>query len=296
MQNNEPEKLLLFLLCLLFTPYGYVAKVIDLTHPVGEDTIQWPTASSFHVSNKFAAMVEDAGYWYESRDFSQAEHSGTHTDAPAHFFKDRWHTADIPLDRLIAPGVKIDIEERANNDPDTMLMIQDLIDWEEKYGDIPEKSIVIVHTGRGAMYSEKQRYFGRPDDVTNEKDVENLHFPGISAEAATWLTMKRNVVGVAIDTPSTDRGQSKKFLTHQVLGKHNVWGLENLANSDKLPSRGFTVYNMVHKLEGGSGGPTRVVAVLDHDVATGVAHYCFHKRIWLQYFAYYLLFMYFMSM
>ena len=73
----------------------------------------------------------------------------------------RWHTADIPLDRLIAPGVKIDIEERANNDPDTMLMVDDLMDWEEKYGDIPEKSIVIVHTGRGSMYSDKQQYFGR---------------------------------------------------------------------------------------------------------------------------------------
>ena len=62
---------------------------VDLTHPVGEGTIQWPTASRFHVSNEFAALVKDGGYWYESRDFSQAEHSGTHTDAPAHFFKDR---------------------------------------------------------------------------------------------------------------------------------------------------------------------------------------------------------------
>ena len=58
--------------------------------------------------------------------------------------------------------------------------------------------------------------FCRPEHVTDDQDVENLHFPGISPEAATWLTMKRNVVGVAIDTPSTDRGQSKKFLTHQV--------------------------------------------------------------------------------
>jgi len=275
--NDLLKKLLIFLCCFIAASYGFATKVVDLTHPVGEGTIQWPTASMFHVSNEFAALVKDAGYWYESRDFSQAEHSGTHTDAPAHFFKDRWHTADIPLDRLIAPGVKIDIEERANNDPDTMLMVDDLMDWEEKYGDIPEKSIVIVHTGRGSMYFDKQQYFGRPEHVTDDQDVENLHFPGISPEAATWLTMKRNVVGVAIDTPSTDRGQSKKFLTHQVLGKHNVWGLENLANSDQLPPRGFTVYNMVHKLDGGSGGPTRVVAVLDHEVVTGGARCCYQR-------------------
>ena len=59
------------------------------------------------------------------------------------------------------------------------------------------------------------------------------------------------------------QGQSRSFPTHQVLGKANVWGVENLANSDKPPVKGFTIYNLVHKLEGGSGGPTRVVAVLN---------------------------------
>ena len=69
--------------------------------------------------------------------------------------------------------------------------------------------------------------------------------------------------GLGIDTPSTDRGQSRQFESHQVLGQANVWGLENLANTHLLPARGFMVYNLVHKLEGGSGGPTRVIAVLD---------------------------------
>jgi len=251
-KNTLLKKLLIFLCCFISASYGFATKVVDLTHPVGEGTIQWPTASRFHVSNEFAALVKDGGYWYESRDFSQAEHSGTHTDAPAHFFQ-----------RQVAHSGYTS-------------------------RDIPEKSIVIVHTGRGSMYSDKQQYFGRPEHVTDDQDVENLHFPGISPEAATWLTMKRNVVGVAIDTPSTDRGQSKKFLTHQVLGKHNVWGLENLANSDQLPPRGFTVYNMVHKLDGGSGGPTRVVAVLDHEVVTGGARCCY-QRIWFTFAASFLL-------
>ena len=56
-----------------------------------------------------------------------------------------------------------------------------------------------------------------------------------------------------------------------MLGKANVWGLENLANSDKLPAKGFTVYNLVHKLEGGSGGPTRVVAVVNPGSGTSGA-------------------------
>ena len=206
------------------------------------------------------------GYWYEARDFSQAEHSGTHTDAPAHFFQDRWHTADIPLDRLAAPAVKIDISKRADTDPDTELEVSDLENWEAEHGAIPDSSIVVVHTGRGKLYSDRDSYLGRPRGLAlPEDDVENLHFPGVSPAAAEWLVTEREVVGVAIDTPSTDRGQSKTFSTHQILGRANVWGLENLANSEQLPVRGFMVYNMVHKLEGGSGGPTRVVAVLSKE-------------------------------
>ena len=74
-----------------------VFTISDLTHPVNERTVAWPTASKFILKNQVAVQTA-GGYWYEARDFSQAEHSGTHTDAPAHFFKDRWHTADIPLE------------------------------------------------------------------------------------------------------------------------------------------------------------------------------------------------------
>lgn len=237
--------------------------MLDLTHPVGSDTVAWPTASKFQVTQA-VAKDSGSGYWYEARDFSQAEHSGTHTDAPAHFYKDRWHTADIPLDRLAAPAIKVDISERAQTDPDTELLVSDLEEWEAEHGVIPGRSIVVVHTGWGRLYSNRDRYLGRPEDVTlPEDDVQHLHFPGVSPEAAEWLVKGREVVGVAIDTPSTDRGQSRTFSTHQVLGEANVWGLENLANSDKLPAKGFMIYNMVHKLVGGSGGPTRVVAVLN---------------------------------
>ena len=209
---------------------------------------------------------------YEQRDFQQAEHSGTHTDAPAHFYKDRWHTADIPLERLVRPGVKIDIAARAEADPDTELTVADLEAWEAEHGAIPTGSIAVVHTGRGNFYADRDRYLGRPAGAAvADTDTEQLHFPGVSPAAARWLVTRRGVVGVGIDTPSTDRGQSRSFSTHQVLGEANVWGLENLANTDQLPATGFVIYNLVHKLEGGSGGPTRVVATLDRATAASGA-------------------------
>ncbi len=42
-----------------------------------------------------------------------------------------------------------------------------------------------------------------------------------------------------------------------------MWGLENLANLHLLPPTGYRVFAMVQKLQGGSGGPARVVAYPD---------------------------------
>ena len=74
-----------------------------------------------------------------------------------------------------------------------------------------------------------------------------------------------------MDTPSTDYGQSRDFKTHQVLGKFNLWGLENLGNAEALPLQGFTIYNMVDLLKEGSGAPSRVFAILDSS-RNGVDH------------------------
>ena len=66
-----------------------------------------------------------------------------------------------------------------------------------------------------------------------------------------------------MDTASVDYGQSKNFKTHQILAAQNVWNLENLNNVNKLPPNGFTVYNMAYKSKEGSGGPSRVIAIID---------------------------------
>ena len=84
-------------------------------------------------------------------------------------------------------------------------------------------------------------------------------------------SVNRNIIGVAVDTPSTDYGQSRDFKTHQVLGKYNLWGLENLGNAESLPLHGFTIYNMVDLLKEGSGAPSRVFAILDGS-RNGVDH------------------------
>lgn len=69
-----------------------------------------------------------------------------------------------------------------------------------------------------------------------------LSFAGIHADASRWLVKNRNIKLVGIDTASIDYGQSKLFESHQILYKENIPGLENIANMDQLPVKGFTVY------------------------------------------------------
>jgi len=244
--------------------------VVDLTHAMGDSAITWPSNEPFAVTKVFRDRVSEdqGGYWYESRDFSQAEHSGTHLDAPAHFSEGKWRVDQIPVSRLIGPGVKVDITVKVQEfGLDSLLQLEDLASWENQHGLIPHGAVVIVHTGHGRLYHNRTAYLGYPENLeVAEKDTENLHFPGVGEEAARWLVKERGIIGLGIDTPSTDFGQSREFLTHQVLGASNVWGVENLARTEQLPPTGFEVLALVHKLKGGSGGPARVVALLDSGV------------------------------
>ena len=61
---------------------------------------------------------------------------------------------------------------------------------------------------------------------------------------------------------SVDYGLSRDYAVHHLLGKAECYGLENLANLDKLPPRGFYLFVAPMKIETGSGGPARVLAVL----------------------------------
>ena len=52
------------------------------------------------------------------------------------------------------------------------------------------------------------------------------------------------------------------FESHRVLGAANVPVFENIANLDRLPAEGFLFIGLPMKIQGGSGGPLRAMAVV----------------------------------
>lgn len=234
------------------------SRWVDLTHPFSVSTIYWPTDTTGFVLNEQAYGLTEGGWFYASYDFRSAEHGGTHLDAPIHFAEDRWTNDEIPLSSLIGAAAVVDVSDRAHGD--YQVTVEDLTAWEAEHGELAGGAILLIRTGWSARWNDRARYLGT--GLTGAEAVAELHFPGLGPEAARWLADKRDVVSVGIDTPSIDYGQSADFRSHVILYSENIVGFENLTNLESLPSTGSFIVALPMKIEGGSGGPLRIVAFL----------------------------------
>lgn len=230
--------------------------LVDLTHDFADDTIYWPTASGFEFVIDSRGMTEK-GYWYEANTIRTAEHGGTHLDAPVHFAQGKTATEQIPLERLIAPAVVIDVRVPCTADRDYQVSSTDLDTFEREHGPIGAGTIVLLWTGFGEHWPDARRYLGTEE--RGEEAVEKLSFPGLHPSGAAWL-VERDIAAVGIDTASIDRGASQLFETHRELFAQDIPVFENVAHLDRVPTRGATVIALPMKIRGGSGGPLRIVA------------------------------------
>ena len=233
------------------------SKVIDLTYSFDEHTIYWPSAKPFQLETVSFAKTA-AGYWYAANNICLAEHGGTHMAAPIHFAEGKRAADEVPVQQLIGPAVVIDVRAQAAKDADYRLSVADLEAWEKQHGRIPKGALVLMLSGWGERWPDKKRYLG----TDQPGDVEHLHFPGFSREAAEFLVSQRDIDAIGVDTPSMDYGPSKDFIVHQIINGADKPGLENVANLDKLPATGATLIALPMKIAKGSGGPARIIALL----------------------------------
>ena len=236
-----------------------LGRALDLTHAFDERTIYWPTEEGF-VLERGTEGRTDAGYWYAAHRMRLAEHGGTHLDAPSHFHEGGSTAERVPLDRLIARAVVVDVREACAKDADYAVAVADLERFEAAHGRIPDGAALILSTGFGARWPDRARYLGT--EARGPGAVAKLHFPGLAPAAARWLVAERRIAAVGIDTASIDPGRSQRFETHQILFAAEIPAFENLARLEHLPATGATLIALPMKIAGGSGGPLRAVAIL----------------------------------
>lgn len=181
-------------------------------------------------------------------------------DAPIHFAKNGKTVDQIPLENLIGPSIVIDVSKEALANPDYQITVRDFSDWESSFGKIPDGIIVLMRTGYGRYWPDRLKYLGT--DKKGKEALTDLHFPGLHPDAARWLVENRKINAIGLDTQSIDYGKSEFFETHRILCAKNIPFFENVANLDKVPVMGAIVIALPMKIEGGSGAPLRLVAII----------------------------------
>ncbi len=235
--------------------------LVDLSHAYGDDTLYWPTSPSAFEKQELAYGLNDAGFFYSAYSVCTPEHGGTHLDAPIHFSANGASTDRIPLGNLIAQAFVIDVSAKATHDRNYRLSARDLREFEAEHGEIPSGSVVLMRTDWSDRWPDAKAYLG--DDAPG--DASKLEFPGFGAEATTILAEQRRVALLGIDTASIDYGRSQDFIAHRIGAAQGVANLENLTNLKALPASGAIIFALPMKIEGGSGGPVRVVALVPRD-------------------------------
>ncbi len=228
-------------------------SVIDLTHPLNDRSPNWEGTAKSPFHAKELGNIERDGYY--SRIFSTQEHYGTHLDAPAHFAAGAWTVDQIPADRLVRPLVVLDVCSKVIGDPDYEVSVEDINTWEEAHGPVRPGSVVMAYTGWDGRWD-------RHEDFRNQQSDGLTHYPGFSLDAAKFLVESREVVGLGIDTMSVDIGATTTYPVHLFTSQLGIYHLENVANLTQVPAAGATVVVAPIKLEKGSGGPARVLALV----------------------------------
>jgi kynurenine formamidase len=223
-------------------------RLQDLTHVFTEG---FPVFTFDPPAREDLVTIPTGGFY--SQKWTFGEHSGTHMDAPGHFVTGGRLSPEITPQELIVPIVVIDIANRAEREHDTMVTVDDLRRFERRHGRIPDRALVCMDSGWARKIDD-------PLEFKGGASFPNYHFPGFGLEAAMWLVERRDVTGIGVDTLSLDPGNSSTFPVHVNFLRTDRYGLENLANLDRIPPRGAVAYVGLIPWEQGSGGPCRVIA------------------------------------
>ena len=239
-------------------------RMVDLTETLSPDfpTIQLPPefgqAWPFRVE-EISRYDERGPAWYWNN-FSMSEHTGTHFDAPVHWVsgKDQPNNCvdTIPLNAFVAEACVIDCSAETAANPDFLLTIDFVKQWEAQHGRIPERAWVLMRTD----WSKRDK----PTYYLNMKE-DGAHSPGPDAQVVPWLIKERNVHGFGTESVGTDAGQAAHldppYPCHYYMHGNNRYGLQCLTNLDQLPAKGALIFAAPLKIRSGSGSPLRVLAL-----------------------------------
>jgi kynurenine formamidase len=161
--------------------------------------------------------------------------------------------------RLIAPAAMLDFTSQAAADPDFLLEVDHIRQWESQHGPLPAGGWLLYRTGWDARSHDQ-------DEFLNASQT-GPRTPGVSIDCARWLADEAPVIGIGVETVGTDAGAAHSFdppfPCHSALLGAGKYGLTQLRNLALLPAQGSVVIAGPLPITGGSGSPCRVLALVE---------------------------------
>ena len=199
-------------------------------------------------------------YW---NNVSCGEHTGTHFDAPIHWIsgKDLPNNATdtISPEMFVAHACVIDCCTEAAANPDYLLTIERVEEWEAQHARIPPRSWLLMRTD-WSKKTDPVAYLNMGEEGANT--------PGPHPDLVPWLIEERDVVGFGGEAVGTDAGQAAHFPIphpcHHMMHGAGRFGLPGLTNLDLLPPQGSVVIAAPLKIRQGSGSPVRALALVEN--------------------------------
>jgi kynurenine formamidase len=191
-----------FYLLFIFLNIKSVFNLIsfDLTHTIKSTNPIFPGLTPFNFTQTFTNWKEDDSnkYYFQALNtFVTSEHFGTHIDAPYHGSNTSWTIEQIPFERLVSiQALIVDVSKKSSRIENYQIKIEDLNE------DIMKKAngyfVLLFYTGKSTFWPDQETYAGG-------HIREELEFPGLSAELASYLAnnYSEKLVGVGIDTLSS---------------------------------------------------------------------------------------------
>jgi kynurenine formamidase len=235
-------------------------QFVDLTHAFEPGIPHWPG---------FPDEKRETLYWYDggkgtmgkgffAERYTHVGQWGTHCDPPAHFVKGKRTIDQIDPKEMILPLVLIDVHEKVAKNPDYAISMEDVRNWERRYGLVPEGVFVAMRTDWSKRWPDAKA-------MRNEDTKGVAHYPGWSKDVLKYLYEERKITASGHETTDTDPGiatsKDDYSLETYILGTDH-YQIELLANLDKVPEAGAIVVATFPKPKGGSGFPARVFAIL----------------------------------
>lgn len=227
-------------------------RVIDLSQTLEPD-IPKPIGFPDPKSEFFSSIAE--GKVINAEKLSFCPHSGTHIDAPYHFFNDLITIDEMPPECILGPAVVIDLRYKKHGfDP---IERSEIEEWEKNNGETIRKGdAVLLMTGFSKLWKKGKE---------GEKFLTN-GWPYITKSVADYFVEKSiRLIGVeSMDLDLIDPYDLAKaeFIGHKTFLSKGIYIIENLTNLDKIGSTRCSIIATPLKIKGGTGSPIRLIAIV----------------------------------